>query len=51
MKKCIYCKCKIDQESIIDFCESCGKQAFGEKMFDAILQNMEKAKQRGDLEQ
>lgn len=51
MKKCIYCKCEIDQGSIIDFCERCGKSAFGEKMFNAIIQNMEQANQRGDWDQ
>ena len=50
MKKCIYCKCNLDDDSIVDFCERCGKGAFGEKMFNAIMQNMNEAHQRGDLE-
>jgi len=50
-KKCIYCKCEIPENSVIDFCERCGCGAFGEKMFRAIVQNMKEAEQRGDLHQ
>jgi uncharacterized UBP type Zn finger protein len=51
MKKCIYCKSDIIDESVIDFCERCGKSVFGEKMFSTIIENMKEAKKRGDLEQ
>lgn len=51
MKKCIYCKSEISDDSVIDFCERCGKGVFGEKMFNAIIQNMNEAKLRGDLDQ
>ena len=51
MKKCIYCKSDIDEGSVIDFCERCGKGVFGEKMFSAIVQNMQEADKRGDLQQ
>jgi len=51
MKKCVYCKCELDDNNIIDFCENCGKSAFGEKMFLAIIQNMKDAGKRGDLDQ
>ena len=51
MKKCIYCKSEIPEESVIDFCERCGYGAFGEKMFKTIVHNMQKARQRGDLDQ
>jgi len=51
VKKCIYCKTEIPKESVIDFCERCGRGVFGEKMFNVIIQNMNEAKQRGDLEQ
>ena len=50
-KKCIYCKCDIEEASVIDFCERCGKGVFGDKMFEAIVSNMQEAQQRGDLEQ
>ena len=49
MKKCIYCGREIPSESVIDFCEKCGKGVWGEKMFRAILQNMEEAREKGDL--
>ena len=51
MKKCMYCKCDVDETSVVDFCERCGKGVFGEKMFNAIVQNMQDANSRGDLEQ
>ena len=51
MKKCIYCRCEIPTESVIDFCERCGKGVFGDRMFEAIIQNMQEAQQRGDLNQ
>jgi len=48
-KKCIYCKEKIPDELVVDFCERCGKSVWGEKMYRAILENMEKARENGDL--
>ncbi len=48
-KKCIYCKVEISDECVIDFCEKCGKGVWGEKMFNAIVQNMETARANGDL--
>ena len=51
MKKCIYCKCELRDDSIIDFCQRCGVGAFGERLFATILQNMNEANGRGDLEQ
>jgi len=49
MKKCIYCGTEISNESIIDFCEKCGVNTFGKKMFDTIVQNMKNARANGDL--
>lgn len=48
-KKCIYCGAEIPEESVIDFCSKCGKDVWGEKMFNAIVQNMEEARRKGDL--
>ena len=48
-KKCIYCKAEIPNECVIDFCEHCGKGVWGEKMFNAIVKNMETARANGDL--
>jgi len=49
VRKCIYCNVEVSNESVIDFCERCGKGVWGEKMFNAIVQNMEEARDRGDL--
>ncbi len=51
MKKCVYCGVEVAEESVIDFCEGCGKGVWGEKMFRAIVQNMEDARDKGDLNQ
>jgi len=50
-KHCIYCKTEISQESVIDFCKRCGVGVWGEKMFNAIVESMEKSRQAGDLYQ
>ena len=49
MKKCIYCNSEISMESVIDVCERCGIGVCGHKMFNAIVENMENARDRGDL--
>jgi hypothetical protein len=48
-KKCIYCSCEIPETSIVDFCERCGVGVWGHKMFRAIIENMETAKEKGDI--
>ncbi|MBT4376295.1 hypothetical protein HOD29_02870 [archaeon] len=48
-KKCIYCGVQVSEEAVIDFCERCGKGVWGEKMFNAIVENMQNASDRGDL--
>jgi len=48
-KKCVYCQKEISPESVVDFCETCGKDVWGDKMFNAIIKNMEEAKSNGDL--
>jgi len=51
VKKCIYCKREIEDFRVIDFCDKCGIGVWGEKMFRAIVQNMEDARSKGDLNQ
>lgn len=48
-KKCIFCKQSISDESVIDFCERCGIGVWGERMFRAIVENMTKSRDAGDL--
>lgn len=48
-KSCIYCKEQIDDSSVIDFCKRCGIGVWGEPMLKAIIESMEKARDKGDL--
>ena len=48
-KKCIYCGTEISDMCVVDFCERCGINAFGKKMFSTIIKNMEEARDNGDL--
>jgi len=50
-KKCIYCKSEIEENSVVDVCYRCGHGVWGEKMFKAIIDNMEGARKSGSLEQ
>ena len=49
VKKCIYCKCELPEESVIDFCDRCGTGVWGPKMLKAIKDSMEQASAKGDL--
>ena len=49
VKKCLYCGVELADDSVIDFCEKCGVNTFGRKMFDTIVANMNKARDSGNL--
>lgn len=51
MPKCVYCKNDIKDERVVDVCDSCGIGVWGKKMFQAIKDNMNNAKEVGDLYQ
>tara|TARA_Y100000310_G_scaffold345284_1_gene463412 strand:+ start:5975 stop:6208 length:234 start_codon:yes stop_codon:yes gene_type:complete len=46
----MYCKSNLEENSVIDVCQSCGYKVWGD-MFDAIVKNMEEAREKGDLYQ
>ncbi len=50
-KKCSFCKQIIPDDFAFEVCKKCGHQIWGEKMFNAIAENMRKAKDVGDLYQ
>ena len=50
-KRCIYCKVDLSEDSVVDVCRRCGISVWGEKMFNAIIKNMEGARKAGDLYQ
>jgi len=51
VNKCIYCKSEIAKDSVVDVCNRCGLSVWGEKMFKAIVNNMEQAREVGNLYQ
>ena len=48
-KNCVYCKTDILDNRALDVCDRCGLGVWGDKMFKAILNNMQSAQDKGDL--
>lgn len=49
VQKCIYCGAEINDDRSLTVCNKCGVKVWGEKMFNAIVKNMEEAREKGDL--
>ena len=49
VKKCVYCRTDINDNRSLDVCDKCGVGVWGERMFNAIIQNMDEARDKGDL--
>jgi len=47
----MYCKTDLVPETVFDVCKTCGHGVWGEKKYDAIITNMRKARDKGDLYQ
>jgi hypothetical protein len=50
-KKCVYCRNDIADNRAVDVCDRCGVGVWGYKMFKAIIEGMDNAREKGDLMQ
>jgi len=48
--KCVYCKGEVPHERAMEVCDRCGVKVWGAKMFQAILDNTNKEKEKGNME-
>jgi hypothetical protein len=49
VKKCGFCKAGIPEDQAFEVCARCGHGIWGDKMYEAIKNNMQDSQKKGDL--
>jgi len=50
IKRCVYCNVELEENSVVDICQTCMYKVWGPKMSQAIISGMEKEKAKGNME-
>ena len=50
VKRCVYCNVELEEDFVVDICQTCMYKVWGPKMSQAIISGMEKERAKGNME-